>query len=94
MEVPTNIPSDAKKVYLTNNQIRNISAAAFLHLTGCTNIRLKINLLTLIDATDFVGLQSLKTLVLEDNSIADIKPHAFVHLEQCTHIWMKGNKLT
>ena len=71
-EVPTDIPSDAKKVYLENNQISNILAEAFSHLTSCTYIRLKNNSLTLIDAADFVGLESLKTLVLEYNSIADI----------------------
>ena len=94
VEVPTSIPSDVKKVYLTNNQISSIRAEAFSHLTCCTEIWLDNNSLTLIDAADFVGIESLKGLNLEDNLIADIKPYAFVHLEQCTHIWMYGNKLT
>ena len=93
-QVPTDIPSDAKKLYLRNNQISKITAAAFSYLTSCTDIRLTNNLLTVIDTGDFEGLESLNNLVLEYNFINDIKPYAFVHLEQCTHIWMKGNKLT
>ena len=69
-QVPTDIPSDAKKVYLRNNQISNITAAAFSYLTSCTDIRL-----TDIDTGNVEGLESLNTLNLEDNSIIDIKPY-------------------
>ena len=93
-QVPTNIPADARKVYLSNNQITNIRIGAFSQLTNCTELWLNNNTLTIIEAADFVGLQSLKELILENNFITEIQTFAFIHLKRCSEISIKGNRLT
>ena len=93
-EVPTNIPADARTVYLSDNQISDIRNAGFSQLTNCTELWLNNNTLIQIETADFVGLESLKELILENNFITEIQTAAFFHLEQCSDINIKGNKLT
>ena len=93
-QVPTDIPASAAKINLKNNNISDIPPAVFSHLTECTILWLEYNTLTHIEATYFVGLQSLEQLYLIGNLISEIKPGAFILLEHCTTLWMDENKLT
>ena len=93
-QLPTEIPADVTILYISHNNISQITVGAFSTLTNCNELWLTNNKLTYISVGMFSGLTSLKKLVLQNNSIVNIEKEAFSHLPQLTELWLHGNNLT
>ena len=65
IEVPNEIPANAKQVDLSYNAITNIRPGAFSHLVSCTDLYLGSNALTVIRKDMWRGLHSFKTVVID-----------------------------
>lgn len=72
-EIPDDIPSDVRLVFLDNNLISNVSAHSFSHLASCTDLSLHNNDISDIQDGAFWGLKSLQKLWLQGNSISELK---------------------
>uniref|UniRef100_A0A8D0DVQ0 Trophoblast glycoprotein n=1 Tax=Salvator merianae TaxID=96440 RepID=A0A8D0DVQ0_SALMN len=78
-EVPEDLPHYVRSLFLTGNQISNLSSAAFPSgvLTELSNLNLSGNHLAWVEAHALAGLPSLKQLDLSDNSLRWVSPEAF-----------------
>ena len=65
-QVPTKIPADVTILYISHNNIFQITLGAFSSLTNCNELWLANNKLTYISVGMFSGLTSLKKLVLQN----------------------------
>ena len=72
-EIPTGIPSDAKKMYLTNNQISNIPTAAFKGFRFLEILDVSNNDITDIDDGVFSDMSRCEMLWLNNNQLTYIK---------------------
>ena len=93
-DVPTDIPSNATKIYLNNNYISNIEPGVFAYNTKCTNLRLNHNKLTEVRSDMWTGLGALEYLSLEHNDIGYIAPSTFADLPSLKGLYLHDNKLT
>ena len=92
--VPREIPSDATKIYLNNNEISDIESGAFAFHFHCINLRLDHNHLTTIRNDTLIGLVALEYLSLEHNAIDYIDPSTFTDLPNLKGLYLHNNKLT
>ena len=92
--VPTDIPSNATKIYLNNNEIFQIEPGAFAFHTQCVKLRLDFNELTEVRNDMWTGLVALEYLSLEHNDIGYIAPSAFADLPNLKGLYLHNNKLT
>ena len=70
IQVPPDLPAQAKEVRLENNEITSIPEETFLHLNQCIRLFLKRNRLTHLKSGMFEGLQSLRELYLHDTIVS------------------------
>ena len=73
-EVPEDIPTQAKKVYMFRNHIDDIKPVDFKELPDCTELWMEENQLKIISKEMWKGLNSLKLLYLSINEITHISP--------------------
>ena len=78
--VPKDIPADAQKIDLNNNQISYIENGAFAENSQCKKLRLDWNRLTEVRNDMWTGLVELEWLSLEHNEIEHVEPSAFADL--------------
>ncbi len=93
-QVPSDIPAEARKVYLNGNVIKNIPAGVFGHLTQCTHLNLESNIISSIDAQAFSGLDSLEDLRLFDNRISVIPVELFTGLSKLKFLGLSKNQIS
>ena len=91
--VPTDIPTEAREVWLNHNFIMDIPLGIFSHLKQCFDLELDTNKLTFLQSGTFDGLKSLKRLNLGHNEITHIEPGSFKNL-QLTELNLDNNRLT
>ena len=92
-EIPTDIPVDAREVWVNHNVIADIPLEIFSNLTWCLELVLDSNKLTVIKSGMFKGLKSLKLLNLGHNRITHIEPGSFANL-QLSELYLDNNRLT
>ena len=92
--VPRDIPSNATKIYLNNNEISDIESGVFAYKTKCESLRLGYNKLTEVRKEMWTGLVVLEYLSLEHNDIGYIEPSAFADVPNLKGLYLHNNKLT
>ena len=92
--VPREIPSNATKIYLNNNDIAHIESETFAENSQCVNLRLNQNRLTHIRKDMWTGLVTLEYLSLEHNVIETVEPSSFAELHNLKGLYLHNNKLT
>ena len=92
-EVPTDIPNEAEKVYLHENQITTLKAGVFSNLHSCTYLDVEKNQISTIEAGAFIGLRNLTGLNLMSNELTEIRPEMWQGLESLTYVLMPYNKI-
>ena len=75
--VPNEIPSDAEKVFLYENEISVIETDAFYALAQCTYLRLDHNAISRLRPGAFSGMISLRYLTLHHNELTEIRRNVF-----------------
>lgn len=72
--IPENLPWNVTELYLSVNQIRNVSANSLRHLLNLTFIDLNSNIIEYFDDEDalFSHFKSLKTLRLDSNRLYEV----------------------
>ncbi len=94
IEVPDNIPPQAKEVHLGNNRITTIpNTGLFKNLSDCSYVHLFSNQIGLIEPGSFVGLKSVKSLSLQDNCLSVLKPGMFWGLTKLATLSLWSNKI-
>ncbi len=89
--VPSDIPAEARQVYLERNYITSIPAGVFSQLGQCTCLRIAANHISIIDKEAFRGLYSLRTLNLNENNISVIYPGTFSQLKSLDTLSVGSN---
>ena len=92
-EVPTDIPTEAKYVYIHNNNISTIPSRVFAHLENCTELDLSYNRISEVNVGMFEGLVSLKRLLLMHNLIDTVEDRSFLPLCACTEVVLSENRI-
>ena len=93
-EVPGDIPAEARKVFLFNNPITDVSPGAFSHLCQCTYLSLLDCQLTVVTPGMWIGLTALETFYLPENLITEIKPGAFQAVTSLIGLKLDHNRLS
>ena len=75
--VPNEIPLDAEKVFLYENEISVIKTDAFYALAQCTYLRLDHNAISVLRPGTFSGMVSLRYLTLHHNALKEIRRDIF-----------------
>jgi len=75
--IPTNMPTNAKEVWLQNNKISHIDASSLANMSNVVNLHLHGNNLTRLPDYLFTSLTKLHTLTLQDNRISAVSSTAF-----------------
>ena len=91
--IPTDIPSDAREVWLTFNRITEIQANIFVHLTQCTKLGLSLNQISNVEPGAFNGLTSLRILRLEYNHLQHLHSDMFSHLSNVFFLVIHDNQI-
>ena len=92
-DVPTDIPSEAKYVYLHNNNISTVPSRVLNHLVNCTELDLSYNRISEVKVGMFEGLVSLKRLLLMHNLIDTVEDRSFSPLGACTELVLSENRI-
>ena len=92
-EVPTDIPTEAIYVDLSNNRIGDIGIGMFSHLKACEELSLYYNNLTHLRPGMFSGLVTLYELDLGYNRISVIETGTFSELGNCMYLTLATNAL-
>ena len=72
-EIPKDIPENVKYVEITLNDIRNLNAGDFSHLSQCEVMNLDDNSIRNIESGSFSGLDNLKNLSICANWVLNLK---------------------
>ena len=91
IEVPDDIPDDAKEVFLGSNDITEIKVNAFSNLANCTHLYLARKKISKIEAGAFEGLENLKYLDLRNNSLESLGPEVLDDLPRPLELDLEGN---
>ena len=75
--VPNEIPQEAEKVFLYENEISVINTDAFYALAQCTYLRLDHNAISVLRPGAFSGMLSLRYLTLHHNALKEIRRNVF-----------------
>ena len=75
--VPNDIPLDAEKVFLYENEISVIKTDAFYALAQCTYLRFDHNAISVLRPGAFSGMVSLRYLTLHHNALKEIRRNVF-----------------
>ena len=92
-EVPKDIPTEAREVWVNNNYITDIPLGIFSNLTECFDLELDTNKLTILKSGMFEGLMSLRRLNLGHNVITNIEAGSFEKLA-LDELYLDHNSLT
>ena len=92
-EVPTDIPSGAKRVSLYVNRITTVRKNAFSELSECTELYLNENELNEIEAGAFSGLVNLEILYLDNNDLKEIRPDMWIGLSSLKQLSIAINEV-
>ena len=93
-EIPTDIPSEAREVYLQENQIRTLRNNSFSHLSQCERLNLSSNQISNIEPEAFSGLSNLMYLGLGANWTTTLRNDYFLHLSHCEQLRLEMNQIT
>ncbi len=93
-EVPDDIPSAAKIVYLTGNCIQDIPSKIFSNLSQCTHLICKKNPISTIHPGAFCGLKALLSLDLGLNEIMTMESGVWEGLGLLESLGLTGNKIS
>ena len=90
--IPADIPAGTTSLYLKNNSISILGAAAFVNWAGLTIIDLRQNSMTTIDEDAFNGVASLVTLILRENHLTTIP---FLHdaAQTLVALYLEANRI-
>nr|XP_054755261.1 relaxin receptor 1-like [Lytechinus pictus] len=92
--IPSDIPSNVTRLFLTYNNIERIDSASFSRFPSLVYLNLMGNQLRKIQAKSFQHLHHLSTLYLSENKISVIEREAFLGLHGLHWLFLNGNKLT
>ena len=92
--VPKEIPRNATKIYLNNNQLTDIESETFLENSQCINLRLNHNRIAQIRKDMWIGLLTLEYLSLEHSAIETVELSSFTELHKLKGLYLHNNKLT
>ena len=73
-QVPTDIPNEARHVYLYENKITTLKAEAFSNLNNCVLLDVQHNQISNIETGTFTGLAKVTTLDLQYNKMTEMGP--------------------
>ncbi|XP_005999580.1 leucine-rich repeat-containing protein 3B [Latimeria chalumnae] len=86
-EIPKDIPSYTRKLYLDSNQITNIPDDAFRDLNHLTELDLSHNAITRVEIGAFHGVsESLQKLDLSSNNLVYVNKEVFINLKAKTNL--------
>lgn len=91
VEIPANLPPNAKSLNLSCNRITRVSAQAIGHLSYIEVISLRNNRLTAIFSDSFVNCSALRTLYLDHNMLSSLR---FVQMTNLRELHMSHNLVT
>lgn len=91
--VPKNIPSNARRLDLRQNEITTVDDGAFQGLHHLDELILFQNGLTEIGPGMFKGLKNLKTLLLNANNITSVEKDTFSGLTSLTLLSLYDNRI-
>ena len=91
--VPSDIPSDAKKVYIRGNRKLTLKARDFEKLSKCTFLDLQWNEIKWIGKGTFFGLSSLTELFLSHNNLTTLDSGSFHGLVSLKSLFLDQNHL-
>ncbi|XP_030061377.1 leucine-rich repeat and transmembrane domain-containing protein 1 [Microcaecilia unicolor] len=92
-EIPTNVPSETRILYLQNNNIQAINNSAFVNTPWLTIIDLSNNSISSLPSNAFLGLHFLQTLNLTNNLIHDLENNIFNPLQNLTELDLSSNNI-
>ncbi|XP_041458476.1 relaxin receptor 2-like isoform X2 [Lytechinus variegatus] len=92
--IPSDIPSNVTRLFLTSNNIERIDSTSFSRFPSLVYLNLMGNQLRKIPAKSFQHLHHLSTLYLSENKISVIEREAFLGLHGLHWLFLNGNKLT
>ncbi len=81
--IPTDIPTQAEKVFLSHGRISTIPSQVFLQLENCILLDMSMNQIKDIKQGAFDGLKKLLRLDLSDNRIEVLHKNMFLPLTGC-----------
>ena len=86
-------PNDATEIQVLNVSIISLPSLCFEEASNCTDIVLRENNLTTIEADAWMGLDNLDSLTIEDNHLQSIPRGAFEHLTNLTFHSLNRNDI-
>ncbi|XP_019626648.1 PREDICTED: leucine-rich repeat-containing protein 24-like [Branchiostoma belcheri] len=92
-DVPANIPSDTARLFLSYNNIQNLSYVDFSNLTSLVFLSLSNNNISSLPAGVFSHLTHVKWLDLSDNHITDLPAGVFLHLNHLEWLFLSDNHI-
>ena len=76
------------------NQLTNVYARMFEHLSSLTELEMERNDISMIESGAWMGLNNLRNLSLSDNSLTTISSVTFENLFSLTNLWLGRNPIS
>ncbi len=92
-ELPTDIPSNCTRVFLSGYSISHLPSGVLNHLTQCIFLYIRYNELSAIDERAFLGLGNLQELDLGDNQIKQISDGTFTGLSSLEELNLRYSQV-
>ena len=92
-EVPMEIPSNARTVWLGGNHILKLRHYTFFYLSHLEHLDVSVNLITEVEVGAFNGLGKLEQLGLNQNKLTEITGSMWTGLEALKGLWLNENEI-
>ncbi|XP_028670481.1 SLIT and NTRK-like protein 4 isoform X1 [Erpetoichthys calabaricus] len=86
-------PQNAKKLYLSVNQIKEITPSSFLGFEGLDLLHLGSNQIVVVQKGVFANLTNLRRLYLNGNHIERLYPEMFIGLTNLQYLYLEYNEI-
>ena len=90
-DVPTDIPPEAREVYIGGNNITVLTPYSFKNLSQCIELDVRLNIIVQIDPGAFLGLQKLEQLGLNGNLLTEITGDSWQGIQTLRGLFLMGN---
>ena len=93
-EIPNDIPADALKIDIADNDITTVRANVFAHLTQCKSLHLGTNGISEIEPGAFNGLTALTNFEIWTSELERLFANMFSNLKNCRNMRIQLLRIT